>query len=77
MGGSEIKVNLFTGGEIRDKRVAGLKKHTCVCEEGRDRVALVFVIAVMAAHLRGKQVLWPNVCGDITMTLGRNLKVLK
>lgn len=30
MGGSEIKVNLFTGGEIRDKRVAGLKKKTCV-----------------------------------------------
>lgn len=25
MGGSEIKVNLFTGGKIRDKRVAGLR----------------------------------------------------
>lgn len=30
MGGSEIKVNLFTGGEIRDKRVAGLKKRVFV-----------------------------------------------
>lgn len=45
MGGSEIRVNLFTGGEIRDKwvaglKTAGLKNHTCDCEEGRDSVVV-------------------------------------